>query len=92
MPPMSDNALSQDEVDSLLSSLISEIEPANGGEASDGEKKVRSKGLVEEIHDAILDSGKLTLNEWRALRKKLSEIEELIPHIDFIIGLKAKAG
>ncbi len=44
--------------------------------------------LVEELKRAILDSGKLELHQWQALREHLKEIEELIPHIDLIIKLK----
>jgi CTP synthase (UTP-ammonia lyase) len=45
--------------------------------------------LVAELKQAILDSGKLELEQWEALRDHLREIEELIPHIDLIIKLKA---
>lgn len=44
--------------------------------------------LITEIHEAILDSGRLSLEEWTALRDKLSDIERLIPHIELIIQLK----
>jgi len=44
--------------------------------------------LVSELKHAILDSGKLELAQWQALRDHLREIEELIPHIDLIIKLK----
>jgi len=44
--------------------------------------------LVSELKQAILDSGKLELKQWQALRDHLKEIEELIPHIDLIIKLK----
>lgn len=44
--------------------------------------------LVCELKAAILDSGKLALIQWEALRDHLREIEELIPHIDLIIKLK----
>lgn len=74
---MSHNALSQEEVDSLLSSLITEEVDAQ-------------RNLIQEIHEAILDSGRLQLSEWISLRKKLQEIEELIPHIDLLIKLKSK--
>jgi hypothetical protein len=47
------------------------------------------KSLIDEIQDAILDSGKLSLDEWIALRDRLKSIERLIPHIDLIIDLKA---
>lgn len=78
---IADSTIKQDELDELL--LL------NGfltDEASSG----RSKSLVDEIKDAVLDSGKLTLKEWRALRDRLKEIEQLIPHIDLIIELKAQ--
>jgi len=44
--------------------------------------------LVSELKQAILDSGKLELGQWEALRDHINEIEELIPHIDLIIKLK----
>ncbi|MEW6983706.1 hypothetical protein AAD001_13725 [Colwelliaceae bacterium 6471] len=44
--------------------------------------------LVSELKHAILDSGKLQLAQWQALREHLREIEDLIPHIDLIIKLK----
>ena len=44
--------------------------------------------LLSELKRAILDSGKLSLSQWKALRGQLSEIESLIPHIDLIIKLK----
>jgi tRNA C32,U32 (ribose-2'-O)-methylase TrmJ len=44
--------------------------------------------LVAELKRAILDSGKLELEQWRLLREQLREVEELIPHIDLIIKLK----
>ena len=44
--------------------------------------------LVSELKQAILDSGKLELSQWEALRDHIREIEELIPHIDLIIKLK----
>ena len=43
--------------------------------------------LVEELKHAILDSGKLELDQWQTLRDHLREIEQLIPHIDLIIKL-----
>ncbi|MFM2091706.1 MAG: hypothetical protein RLZZ127_2195 [Planctomycetota bacterium] len=49
-----------------------------------------STSLVDEIRDAILDSGKLSHREWKALRDRLKEIERLIPHIDLIIELKGQ--
>ena len=44
--------------------------------------------LVSELKQAILDSGKLEITQWEALRDHIREIEELIPHIDLIIKLK----
>ncbi len=44
--------------------------------------------LVGELKRAILDSGKLELEQWRLLREQLREVEELIPHVDLIIKLK----
>lgn len=48
------------------------------------------KSLIDEIEDAVLDSGKLSLKEWMALRDRLKEIERLVPHIDLIIQLKSQ--
>ncbi len=48
------------------------------------------KSLIDELNDAILDSGRLSLKEWRAMRDRLKEIERLIPTIDLIIDLKAR--
>lgn len=72
------NLLSQEEINDLLtiSGFISQRD--------------ESKSLVEEIRGAILDSGKLELTQWRGLRERLREIEQLIPHIDLIISLKTK--
>ncbi|MCM8527919.1 MAG: hypothetical protein NE327_15465 [Lentisphaeraceae bacterium] len=70
--------ISQDEIDDLLT-LADFIE-------SQDEKNKHS--LIDELKYAILDSGKLKLTEWNSLRRKLREIEELIPHIDLIIRLK----
>ncbi len=72
-------AISQDEMDSLLATFVSDEETAD------------HESLLEELHEAILDSGRLTLMQWVRLREKLREIEELIPHVDFIIKLKNKA-
>ena len=67
--------ISQDDIDSLL--RINEfIEPDD------------ENSLVEELKRAILDSGKLELDQWQTLREHLCEIELLIPHIDLIIKLK----
>lgn len=71
----SDDIISQDDIDSLL--RINEfIEPDD------------DNSLVEELKQAILDSGKLELHQWQSLRDHLEEIEALIPHIDLIIKLK----
>lgn len=69
--------ISQDEMDSLLSGFVSEADGTH-------------EDLIEEIYDAILDSGKLSLMQWVKLREKLRQIEELVPHIDLIIRLKSK--
>ena len=74
-----DFLLSQDEVNELLTI---------NGFISEGKEK---KNLIEEIKDAILDSGRLKLSEWKSLRARLKEIERLVPHIDLIIELKQKA-
>jgi hypothetical protein len=74
------NALDQNELDELL--LL------NGFLTEDSADGTR-KSLLDEIRDAVLDSGKLSLPEWRALRDRLKEIERLIPHIDLIIDLKS---
>lgn len=71
--------LSQDEVDNLLTIT---------GFIREGEEKT---SLIDEIKDAILDSGQLSLHAWQSLRARLKEIEELIPHIDLIIQLKEQS-
>jgi len=76
---MPEEIISQNEIDELLT--IADFIDSKDENKSD-------HSLVEEIKSAILDSGKLSLREWSALRKKLLEIEELIPHIDLIIRLK----
>lgn len=72
------NLLSQEEVNQLLTinGFINE--------------KNAQKSLIDEIKDALLDSGRLELSEWKSLRARLREIEILIPHIDLIIDLKTK--
>jgi len=67
--------LSQDELDNLLQ-LNEFIEDQ------------KNHTLITELKKAILDSGKLKLAQWESLREHISEIEELIPHIDLIIKLK----
>ncbi|HEX3133282.1 MAG TPA: hypothetical protein VHX44_06820 [Planctomycetota bacterium] len=74
----SDANLSQEELDRLLS--IS-------GFIGDGGQTDR-KSLIDEIKDAILNSGTLSLDEWMGLRDRLKEIERLVPTIDLIIELK----
>ncbi len=75
--------LNQRELDELLllNGFLEDDQPG-GGKSS----------LIDEIKDAILDSGKLRLGEWRALRARLSEIERLIPTIDLIIELRTRRG
>ena len=77
--PNKTNLLSQEEVNELLT--------INGFIRERGEKR----SLIDEIKDAILDSGKLQLAEWKSLRARLKEIERLVPHIDLIVELKQKA-
>ncbi len=74
--PEEEPALSQDEVDRLLKF---------SGMLTEGNDSV---SLVDEIKTAILDSGKLSLTEWMAMRNRLKEIEQLIPIIDVIIRIK----
>jgi len=50
------------------------------------------QSLLSELKKAILDSGKLKLQQWQLLRDQLAEIEELIPHIDLIIKLMNERG
>jgi hypothetical protein len=76
------NQLDQGELDQLLR-INGFLEDDNG----DGRKS-----LIDEIKDAILDSGKLSLPEWKALRARLRDIESLIPTIDLIIQLKNSRG
>jgi hypothetical protein len=54
-------------------------------------KKGATRAFIREMRSAILDSGKLQLEEWRTLRSSLREIEELIPVMDMIIKLKQDA-
>jgi len=70
--------ISQDELDNLLH--ISEFL-----------EQKKDDSLISEIKQAILDSGKLELGQWQALRSHIREIEELIPHIDLIIKLKKES-
>ncbi|MBN8525449.1 MAG: hypothetical protein J0M02_08945 [Planctomycetes bacterium] len=74
------DALDQGELDALLR--------INGFLADEGKSSGRT--LVEELQEAILDSGKLSLRQWKDLRSRLQEIERLIPHIDLIISLRER--
>jgi len=76
----SDDILQQGELDELLR--------INGFLADDG--KASGRSLIDELQEAILDSGKLSLPQWRELRERLREIERLIPHIDLIIQLRER--
>ncbi len=69
--------ISQEDMDSLLTGFVAEDSEGN-------------ENLIDEIHGAILDSGKLSLMQWVKLRERLREIEEIIPTIDIIIKLKSK--
>lgn len=75
---LSEEIISQDDIDSLL--RINEFIETDD-----------ENSLVEELKQAILDSGKLELGQWESLRDHIREIEELIPHIDLIIKLKKEA-
>lgn len=77
------NLITQNEIDELFK--IHEL-------IADQEDEEKSLSLVEEIKGAILDSGKLTLKEWKSLRERIREIEVLIPAIDMIISLKVPRG
>jgi hypothetical protein len=79
MPDIKDT-IDQNELDDLLR--------INGFLSDEG--KGSGKNLIVELQDAILDSGKLTLPQWRELRSRLQEIERLIPHIDLIITLRER--
>lgn len=74
-PLLGDEIISQAELDNLL--RINEFIELDG-----------ENSLINELKYAILDSGKLELEQWQSLRDHLKEIEELIPHIDLIIKLK----
>jgi hypothetical protein len=75
---INEEIISQADLDSLL--RINEfIDPHDGN------------SLISELKRAILDSGKLELEQWEVLRDHINEIEEFIPHIDLIIKLKKDA-
>ena len=78
MAPKEMKILSQEDLDELL--RINEFIEQND-----------ENSLVSELKRAILDSGKLELNQWQQLRDHIQEIEELIPHIDLIIKLKKES-
>lgn len=71
----SEQIISQEDIDSLF--RINELIETDD-----------KSSLVEELKQAILNSGKLELEQWQSLREHLGEIEALIPHIDLIIKLK----
>ncbi|MGJ8694266.1 MAG: hypothetical protein ACSHW0_17490 [Thalassotalea sp.] len=73
-----DNLISQAELDKLL-------------HINDFIEQTRDDSLVSELKQAILNSGKLEISQWQALRSLIREIEELIPHIDLIIKLKQES-
>lgn len=77
------NLVTQAEIDELMK--IHDLIRVDQGEAEKG------SSLVDEIRNAILDSAKLKLEEWKSLRARIKEIEDLIPHIDLIVQLKSKA-
>ena len=81
-PHQPGNQLEQGELDQLL-----RINGFLEEDLGDGRNS-----LIDEIKDAILDSGKLSLPEWKALRARLRDIESLIPTIDLIIQLKNSRG
>jgi hypothetical protein len=72
---MSKDIISQSDIDDLL-------------RINDFIEQKDKNSLAGELKAAILDSGKLELEQWQILRGQLLEIEELIPHIDLIIKLK----
>ena len=76
---IADNLVTQSEVNEMLR-IHEIINPDDQG--------FSTPSLLDEIKNAILDSGKLKLEEWKSLRDKIREIEELIPHMDMIIQLK----
>lgn len=71
----SEQLISQEEIDKLL--RIDEFI-----------KQSDKSSLISEMKKAILDSGKLELEQWMSLRAQLLQVEALIPHIDLIIKLK----
>ena len=68
--------------------IISQVDLDNLLHINELIERDENDSLVCELKQAILDSGKLELLQWEALRDHLREIEELIPHIDLIIKLK----
>ncbi len=70
------NLLTQGDLDSVLGIFLNE------------DKNSNEISLINEIKDAILDSGRLSYREWKSLRDRVKEISEMLPHIEFIISLK----
>jgi CRISPR/Cas system CMR subunit Cmr4 (Cas7 group RAMP superfamily) len=70
------------------SEIISQDELNNLLQLNEFIENQKNQALVSEIKKAILDSGKLQLEQWESLRDHIREVEELIPHIDLIIKLK----
>ncbi|MEW6989528.1 hypothetical protein AADZ91_02465 [Colwelliaceae bacterium 6441] len=68
--------------------IISQVELDNLLRISEFIEQGDENSLVSELKKAILDSGKLEINQWESLRDHIREIEELVPHIDLIIKLK----
>lgn len=75
-------------VDNSDDEIISQADLDNLLHINELIERDENDSLVCELKQAILDSGKLALIQWEALRDHLREIEELIPHIDLIIKLK----
>lgn len=68
--------------------ILSQVELDNLLQLNEFIEDQKNHTLITELKRAILDSGKLKLAQWESLREHISEIEELIPHIDLIIKLK----
>lgn len=79
---------SSDSSDLIRQSDLDDLLRINGFLADEG--KGSGRNLIDELQEAILDSGKLSLPQWRDLRDRLREIERLIPHIDLIIQLRER--
>ncbi len=68
--------LTQSDLDSVLGNFLNE------------DKNSNEISLIDEIKEAILNSGRLSYREWKSLRGRVKEISEMLPHIEFIISLK----